>query len=139
MPKVRFHNSEEKNWQTVRSLAVPETLDRFSEKELSSTLYIHEEGTSNSLQLIEVKYLPGVLIDRHAHNESGIYYVLSGELMVGSRAMGPGSSVFISSQTLYGLKAGPQGAHFLAFRPRADLSYIHEDEYRLRRQSEEQG
>ena len=129
MSRIRFHDRNTGKWCTARELTSPETLEKFSHMELSSTLFVHEAGDENSLQLIELRYSPGASVDLHAHGEDGLYYILGGEMQVGSRLLKAGSSMFVARDTLYSLKAGADGIHFLLFRPRADLSYVSKEEY----------
>ncbi len=100
--------------------------------------YFHP-GSTEDLQLFEARIAPDALVEQHAHFEDEIVYVLSGELVLGSRRLGPGCSVYVGGETLYSFRAGPDGLHFLNFRARADRSFIDKDAFmklRERRRSE---
>jgi mannose-6-phosphate isomerase-like protein (cupin superfamily) len=133
MARIRIHDSNTGEWQLFRDLTPPDMIGRFTDRELSSTVFMHEMGDDKSLQLAEMKYLPNVTIDHHAHDEDEIFFVLAGELRAGSRVLGPGCSMFVAGGTLYSLSVGEAGAHFLAFRPRRDLTYMPRDEFERRR------
>jgi quercetin dioxygenase-like cupin family protein len=129
MSRVRMHESGKLTWSSVRSLTPPELMSRFSEAELESSVAFHESGTEDSLQLFEVRYLPGAEIELHAHQEDEIIYILAGSMIVGRRELEPGSSLFIAAETLYGFTAGLKGLHLLNFRPVKDMSFVTKEEY----------
>src|SRR5688572_13131555 len=116
MARVRFHDGSCGTWQTFAQLTPPHLIDRFSGPELSSTIFVHELGDEDTPQLTEVRYLPNVAIDLHAHDEDEIFFILGGEMRMGSRLLTPGCSAFVKRDTLYSLTAGDEGAHFLVFR-----------------------
>ena len=132
MARVRFHDSNTERWHEFAELTPADKLDHFSPAELNSRIFVHEMGDDETLQLTEVRYLPNVDIARHAHDADEIFYLVAGELRIGERLLVPGVSVFIARDTLYSLRAGPEGAHFLVFRPTGDLSYVPEKEWRER-------
>src|SRR4051794_3026078 len=81
-------------------------------------------GSDDDLQLFQVRMAPNAAIPSHAHAADEIIYVLAGALQLGNRTLGPGSSVYIPGETLYGFAAGPDGLEFLNFRAAKDLTYF---------------
>jgi quercetin dioxygenase-like cupin family protein len=88
------------------------------------TFHPAPDDDQDGLEAFEVRLEPDGVIEPHAHEEAEIIYVLSGQLRLGARALGPGSSVHIPARTLYGLQAGAEGLHFLNFRAHPDRSFI---------------
>jgi len=133
MSRVRIREEQDLSWFYLRDFLSPEEQKRFSEGELISRTRIREEGTDNSPQLFEVEFPPNSGVEIHAHEEDEIVFVLAGQMHVGGRVLGPGSSMFIQGNTLYSFKAGEQGVTFLNFRPRKDTTYVTRDEFMAQR------
>ena len=93
----------------------------------------HESGTDGDLHLSELDYQPGASFDLHAHDQDEIIYVLGGTMLLGNRKLGPGSSVYVAKDTLYGFAAGEDGLRILVFRSDGRVKYCSKDDYlRLR-------
>ena len=135
MGKVHVHGSEDIEWVSLRSLYPPELAARRSDAELDSTLSYHEAGTDGSLHLSEYDYLPNANFDLHAHDQAEIIYVLGGTMIFGNRELGPGSSVYIGADTLYGFAAGDKGLRILIFMADGRAKYFGKEDY-LRLRSE---
>lgn len=89
----------------------------------------HHPGSATEMQLFEVNVPPGHEFEAHAHAADEIIYVLEGDLVLGARVLGAGSSVFVPGHTLYGFKAGPAGLRFLNFRATQDLVYLTKEQF----------
>jgi quercetin dioxygenase-like cupin family protein len=105
-------------------------------EELAGKTREHHLGSETEPELFEVKFGPGTAVQPHAHLCDEIIYVIAGQLILGSRVLDPGSSVFIAGQTLYSFRAGPEGVHFVNFRPRSGAGYLSKDEFMARRGSD---
>jgi quercetin dioxygenase-like cupin family protein len=92
--------------------------------EVSDTAVRLHQGLPGKLQLFEIRLEPGLEVSPHAHADDEIVYVVEGELRVGRRVCGAGSSFFVPGNTLYGFRAGPQGCRYLNFRAQADSTYF---------------
>jgi quercetin dioxygenase-like cupin family protein len=124
MAKVHISDVDEAHWIRSADIATPDIAETLDADEANTLIHIHAEGDDDLLQLFEVK-LPAHAKQRvHAHHHDEIIYVVGGEMRVGKRSLKPGSSIFIAGETFYSFEAGPDGLHFLNFRPRKDLSYI---------------
>ena len=130
MASVRVHPAEAREPITIRSTVPPAEQPKFGERELDSTMWFIEQGSQDSLQLVEVDYLPDAEVAVHAHDEEEIIYVVRGEIILGNRRLGPGSSVYIAGNTLYSFKVGSEGLRMLLFRPRRDNSFIRPEDYK---------
>ena len=97
---------------------------------------VHHPGSEEELQLFEIELDPGESIEVHAHDESEIIYILEGELQLGARRVGRGSSVAIPGRTLYGFIAGPDGVRFLNFRGRQDTTFYTKEQFMAARSSQ---
>lgn len=128
MAPVRIKDGGKPDWKVVRDLTPPEMAQRLSERELDALIFFHEEGTSDSLQMFEIRYPPDTVVATHAHYEDQIVYVVEGSMKVGARSLPPGSSLFVQGGTLYGFSAGPEGLRMLNFRRRMDVSFLQGDE-----------
>ena len=123
MSKIRPHPVEEVSWTRVRDLGEENLPEGLSDGDLNSRFAIHEPGDEQTLQLFEVSYEAGGTVDIHSHEEDEIIYILEGEMHLGNKVLGPGSSVYIAGKAFYGFKAGPEGLRFINFWPRADYSF----------------
>ena len=104
-------------------------------EELAGKSREHHHGSETEPELFEVKFPPNTVVNPHAHLYDEIIFVLGGQLILGSRVLEAGSSVFIAGETLYSFRAGPEGVHFVNFRPRSGASYLSKDEFMARRGS----
>jgi quercetin dioxygenase-like cupin family protein len=130
---IRIVESGSRPWSAVRDVASDELKATMSEGELAARSRVHHPGGHDELQMFEVALPAGAEINAHAHLEDEIIYVLEGEMRLGARTLGPGSSVYIEGDTLYGFRAGPAGLRFLNFRSRQDTSFVAKAEFVARR------
>jgi len=72
----------------------------------------------NDMAIVHVWIGANYPLFRHAHPASGdsIYYVIAGELMLGSRSLGPGSGFFLPNGMPYKYSGGPDGCELLEIR-----------------------
>ena len=105
-------------------MVTPDIEATLNPDEASSLINVHVEGDDRTLQLFEVKLSAHQAQRIHAHALDEIIYVVSGSMKVGNRTLLPGSSIFISGHTFYSFEAGPDGLHFLNFRPKKDMTFI---------------
>lgn len=66
--------------------------------------------------LVHAWFGAGFKLPRHSHSADCLYYVLSGEIHMGSRTMKAGEGFFIQAEAIYAYTAGPEGAEVLEFR-----------------------
>ena len=129
MGRVRIVEAGVVDWQPVHEAVPGEIAERMSRAEREADVRILHPGSSEELQLFEARIGADEEVSLHAHASDEIIYVLDGELLIGRKRLGPGASVFVGGNTLYGFKAGPAGLRFLNFRGHGNTSFITRDEY----------
>ena len=70
------------------------------------------------MNLVHVWFGPNFELFRHSPPKYGdcLYYVVAGELTLGKRKLGPGSTFFLPNGMPYKYTAGPAGVELLEFR-----------------------
>jgi quercetin dioxygenase-like cupin family protein len=71
-----------------------------------------EDGFS----LVHVWFKPHYHLPRHSHDADCLYYVLSGEVIMGGQVLRAGDGFYIPLDQTYGYRAGPEGVEVLEFR-----------------------
>jgi quercetin dioxygenase-like cupin family protein len=105
----------------------------FTPEELAGRTREHHLGSDTAPELFEVRFQPDTVVNSHAHLRDEIIFVVEGALILGSRVLLPGSSVYIAANTLYSFRAGPEGVHFVNFRPTAGAGYVSKEEFMANR------
>jgi hypothetical protein len=123
MAKIEVRTPEEAVWRRGADLSTPEMAATLAEGEAESLVNMLFPGGEDAPQLFEVKQPPNMPILLHAHDEDEIIYIVGGSMRLGTRTLGPGSGLSIRGGAFYSFQAGPEGLHFLNFRPRKDNSY----------------
>lgn len=138
MGTVRVVVEKDIEWHGADPAMVQEILARgvtFTPEELAGTTREHHAGSDTEPEMFEVRFEPNTVVQAHAHIHDEIIYVVDGEMILGSRVLTPGSSVFLAGQTLYSFRAGPEGLHFVNFRPQSGAGYLSKDEFVAQRSS----
>ena len=73
---------------------------------------------NDGMGLVHVWFGPNCPLVRHSHPGSGdcLYYVLAGQLIMGSRVLHAGDGFFVPNGMPYKYRAGPEGVEVLEFR-----------------------
>lgn len=66
--------------------------------------------------LVEVYFKPNYHSTRHTHNADCLYYIKSGEVMLGNQVLRAGDGFFVPANSPYQFQAGPEGFELLEFR-----------------------
>ena len=66
--------------------------------------------------LIRGRFKPGYRLPRHSHSADCLYYVVSGQAIMGKRVIEAGSGFFVKAHAPYAYQAGPAGVEVLEFR-----------------------
>ncbi len=84
----------------------------------TSTTPLFGQGGPNGMSLVHVWFGPNFPLFRHSHPRYGdcLYYVIAGEIRLGSRTLGAGSTFFLPNGQPYKYTAGPAGVELLEFR-----------------------
>src|ERR1700722_15637240 len=70
----------------------------------------------NGFSLVYVWFKPNYHLPRPSHNVDCLYFVLGGQVLMGSQVLGAGDGFYIPGDQVYGYRAGPEGAEVLEFR-----------------------
>ena len=83
----------------------------------TTTPLLMQEGP-NGMSLVHVWFGANFPLFRHSHPQYGdcLYYVIAGEISMGSRKLGSGSTFFVPNGQPYKYTAGPAGVELLEFR-----------------------
>jgi quercetin dioxygenase-like cupin family protein len=117
----------------ARDAVAPERKAVLSDVELASTRRRFFPDGNEELELFEIELEPDTEVQAHAHSSSEIIYVTRGALVLGAQACGPGAAIFIGADTLYGFRAGSEGASFLNFRGDPRPEYLSKEQFMARR------
>ena len=128
--EIEWQGSDQETAEAIRARGIILTPE-----ELAGKSREHHPGSDTEPELFEVQFGPNTAVQPHAHLYDEIIFVIAGQLILGSRVLEPGSSVFIAGQTLYSFRAGPDGVHFVNFRPRSGAGYLSKDEFMAQRGS----
>jgi len=128
---LEWHGSDQAKAAEIQARGIV-----FTPEELAGTTREHHPGSETEPELFEVRFGPNTAVQPHAHRCDEIIYVIAGQLILGSRVLGPGSSVLIGGHTLYSFRTGPDGVHFVNFRPRSGAGYLSKDEFMAQRGSD---
>ena len=124
MAAIRFFDPDERPFVHAADVYPDALKQQLTAAEVDDTAVRLHQGLPGRLQLFEIRLQPGLEVSTHAHADDEVVYVVEGELRVGRRVCGPGSSMFIPGNTLYGFRAGPDGCRYLNFRAQADSTYF---------------
>ena len=99
---------------TVREKVV-EMAKSFSEG--TNTTLLFGQGGPNGMSLAHVWFGANFSLFRHSHPQYGdcLYYMIAGEISLGKRKLGPGSTFFLPNGMPYKYTAGPAGVELLEF------------------------
>jgi quercetin dioxygenase-like cupin family protein len=117
----------------ARDAVAPERKAVLSDGELASIRRRFFPDSDEELELFEIELEPDTEVQAHAHSSSEIIYVTRGALVLGAQECGPGSAIFIGADTLYGFRAGPEGASFLNFRGDPRPEYLSKERFMAKR------
>ena len=138
MPKLQISELDSLRWMArmegAERASDPSTIEEANQDSDDRMCHrIHHPGSDTDLQMFEVRVPPGFTVESHAHDEDEIIFVLEGEMVLGARVLGAGSSAMIPGKTLYGFSAGADGLRFLNFRARRDVTFHTREQFMAQR------
>ena len=68
-----------------------------------------------------VWFKPGYPLPLHSHDSDCLYYIISGDIRMGTEAMGEGDGFFLPAGTPYTYTIGEKGVELLEFRTQEDF------------------
>jgi quercetin dioxygenase-like cupin family protein len=90
----------------------------------SKTLMLFCEPGEAGMSLAYIWFKSGYILPRHTHDTDCLYYVLAGELQMGSRVLRKGEGMFIPADAGYTYQAGAEGVEVLEFRNATRFSFF---------------
>jgi quercetin dioxygenase-like cupin family protein len=135
MSGVQILKVEDRQWLVVGEAMAEDRRSYLSDSELLATACVHQPGSEDRPQLLQIRFPPNAVVNPHAHDGNEIIYVLEGEMRLGTEILRAGSSLAVAGQTIYGFHAGPEGLCILNFRPTMDVSYVSRGEMLDRRRA----
>lgn len=88
------------------------------------TRVLFRAGDDDGMSLLHVWFKSGYVLPFHSHDVDCLYYVLGGELRIGSHTLHKGDGFFIPADQGYGYEAGPDGVEVLEFRNAARFNLV---------------
>jgi quercetin dioxygenase-like cupin family protein len=86
---------------------------RAGEGDLVRCLYRESQGR---FSLCYAWFKSGFVLPRHSHSADCVYYILGGEIKMGTRVLRKGEGFFVPADHGYTYEAGAEGAEVLEFR-----------------------
>ena len=80
------------------------------------TVMLFREPGDDGMSLVYCWFKSHYVLPFHSHNVDCLYYVMGGELQMGSHVLKKGDGFFIPAGLGYGYEAGPEGVEVLEFR-----------------------
>jgi len=75
-----------------------------------------ENPSDGGMSLVQTWFAPNFVLPRHSHSTDCLYYVVAGEVRLGSQTLSVGDGFYVSADSPYRYTAGPEGAEVLEFR-----------------------
>ena len=80
-------------------------------------LFGNPESTDDGgVSLVRTTFAPNFVLPRHSHSVDCLYFVVSGQVHLGSQVLSVGDGFHVTADAPYGYTAGPEGAEVLEFR-----------------------
>ena len=89
---------------------------------------LFREDKDDGLSLVHCWFKSGVILPQHSHSADCLYYIVGGELRMGSRVLKKGEGFFVPADTHYSYEAGPEGVEVLEFRNASRFDVQHRGE-----------
>lgn len=105
-------------------MMIPPRIDKavYTELDLSPlvagqkvTVLFKGEGP-DAFSLVRAQFGAGNRLPRHTHSADCLYYVVSGQAIMGNRVIEAGDGFFVAADQPYAYAAGPDGVEVLEFR-----------------------
>jgi hypothetical protein len=75
-----------------------------------------ESTDGGGVSLVRTTFAPNFVLPRHSHSVDCLYFVVAGEVHLGSQVLAVGDGFLAPADAPYGYTAGPDGAEVLEFR-----------------------
>ena len=93
-------------------------------EDVPQVLVLFREPGDRGLSLSYAWFKSGYILPRHSHDADCVYYIIAGEVKMGSTRIAAGEGIFIPANDGYTFEVGPIGCELLEFR-NATQFHIH--------------
>jgi hypothetical protein len=90
----------------------------------SASRVLFRSPSPNGFSLIYAWFKSNFPLPAHSHSTPCLYYIVAGELAIGTRVLRAGDGFFVPANAFYSYKAGPQGVEVLEFRDACDFDFV---------------
>ena len=90
----------------------------------SSSRVLFRSPSPNGFSLVYAWFKSNFPLPVHSHSTPCLYYIVAGELMLGTRALKAGDGFFVPANAFYSYKAGPNGVEVLEFRDACEFDFV---------------
>ncbi|NND66116.1 MAG: hypothetical protein HKN19_00895 [Halioglobus sp.] len=80
------------------------------------TRVLFGDPEKGGMSLLHAWFKSGYVLPFHSHSTDCLYYIIAGELHMGSHVLKQGDGFFVPADAGYGYEAGPEGVEVLEFR-----------------------
>ncbi len=80
------------------------------------TVVLFREPGECGMSMMYAWFKSGYILPRHSHNADCLYYVIAGNLKMGSQVLGKGDGMFVPADAGYTYEVGPDGLELLEVR-----------------------
>ncbi len=88
------------------------------------TVVLFSEPGDEGMSLVYAWFKSGYVLPKHSHSADCLYYVIDGELRLGSRTLRKGDGFFIPKDAGYTYEVGPNGLEILEFRNTGKFNFV---------------
>jgi len=90
----------------------------------SSSRVLFRGPTPSSFSLVYAWFKSDYPLPAHSHSTPCLYYIIAGELTLGTKVLKAGDGFFVPANAFYSYKAGPQGVEILEFRDACEFDFV---------------
>lgn len=121
---ITFFRSEEARSLDDDGMMSPPSIDSGIYRDLdlspiaggSDVRVLFRGDTQDDFSLVHARFQPGYRLPRHTHSADCLYFVLSGEAIMGNRVIRAGDGFLVRADAPYSYSAGAEGVEVLEFR-----------------------
>jgi hypothetical protein len=100
---------------------VMEALARFEKSGAGAGQRVTLAFARPGFSLTHVWFKSGYPLPLHSHSGDCLYYILAGDIRIGTNRLGAGDGFFVASDVAYTYEVGPEGVEVLEFRATDEL------------------
>ena len=90
----------------------------------SASRVLFRSPSPNGFSLIYAWFKSNFPLPAHSHSTPCLYYIVAGELAIGTRVLTAGDGFYVPANAFYSYTAGPHGVEVLEFRDACDFDFV---------------